>query len=277
MSEDETKTILRGIEENLRLIAEAILQTGIGTPVPAFVKVAQDVLKEANEKVGESVVETVQNEMADEPMNPVVEEVVKETSKPVTGNLAIGARVVYAGKPNQSKGLITGHLGVIVDNPGTAWIKVQFEGISRIVPSRKKDLRLVEGGNAQPPVEEEPANEPVHSETEQKNSNEPNEAYTEPPTSEDPTAESESETNDVSDRVGKIIEGDHKRHREEYNSGVELTDVVYSSGAYANMTVAKVYASNERGKKFVIWTAKSHKDETIKAAAQDFLKSQGVE
>lgn len=252
MSEDETKTILRGIEENLRLIAEAILQTGIGTPVPAFVKVAQDVLKEANEKVGESVVETVQNEMADEPMNPVVEEVVKETSKPVTGDLAIGARVVYAGKPNQSKGLITGHLGVIVDNPGTAWIKVQFEGISRIVPSRKKDLRLVEGGNAQPPVEEEPANEPVPSETEQKDSNQPKQAYTEPPTSEDPTVESESETTVVS-------------------------DVVYSSGAYANMTVAKVYASNERGKKFVIWTAKSHKDEAIKEAAQAFLQAQGAE
>lgn len=274
MSDDETKTILRGIEENLRLIAEAILQTGIGTPVPAFVKVAQDVLEVANEKVGESVVETVKNEMADEPMNPVVEEVVKETSKPVKGDLSIGARVVYAGKPNKSKGLVTGHLGVIVDNPGTAWIKVQFEGISRIVPSRKKDLRLVDGEDAQPPVEEEPANEPVPSETEEKNSNQPNEAYTESPKSEDPSLESESETNDV---VGKIIEADHKRHREEYNSGVELTDVVYSSGAYASMTVAKVYGSNERGKKFVVWTAKAHKDETIKAAAQDFLKSQGVE
>ena len=274
MSDDETKTILRGIEENLRLIAEAILQTGIGTPVPAFVKVAQDVLEVANEKVGESVVETVKNEMADEPMNPVVEEVVKETSKPVKGDLDIGARVVYAGKPNKSKGLVTGHLGVIVDNPGTAWIKVQFEGISRIVPSRKKDLRLVDGEDAQPPVEEEPANEPVPSEAEEKNSNQPNEAYAESPKSEDPSLESESETNDV---VGKIIEGDHKRFREEYNSGVELTDVVYSSGAYASMTVAKVYGSNERGKKFVIWTAKAHKDETIKAAAQDFLKAQGVE
>ena len=94
MSDDETKTILRGIEENLRLIAEAILQTGIGTPVPAFVKVAQDVLEVANEKVGESVVETVKNEKADEPMNPVVEEVVKETSKPVKGDLSIGARAV---------------------------------------------------------------------------------------------------------------------------------------------------------------------------------------
>lgn len=274
MSDDETKTILRGIEENLRLIAEAILQTGIGTPVPAFVKVAQDVLEVANEKVGESVVETVKNEKADEPMNPVVEEVVKETSKPVKGDLSIGARVVYAGKPNKSKGLVTGHLGVIVDNPGTAWIKVQFEGISRIVPSRKKDLRLVDGEDAQPPVEEEPANEPVPSETEEKNSNQPNEAYEESPKSEDPSLESESETNDV---VGKIIEGDHKRFREEYNSGVELKDVVYSSGAYASMTVAKVYGSNERGKKFVVWTAKAHKDETIKAAAQDFLKAQGVE
>lgn len=252
MSDDETKTILRGIEENLRLIAEAILQTGIGTPVPAFVKVAQDVLEVANEKVGESVVETVKNEKADEPMNPVVEEVVKETSKPVKGDLSIGARVVYAGKPNKSKGLVTGHLGVIVDNPGTAWIKVQFEGISRIVPSRKKDLRLVDGEDAQPPVEEEPANEPVPSETEEKNSNQPNEAYEESPKSEDPSLESESET-------------------------TIANDVVYSSGAYANMTVAKVYGSNERGKKFVVWTAKAHKDETIKAAAQDFLKAQGVE
>ena len=56
-------------------------------------------------------------------------------------------------------------------------VKVQFEGISRIVPSRKKDLRLVDGEDAQPPVEEEPANEPVPSETEEKNSNQPNEAY----------------------------------------------------------------------------------------------------
>jgi hypothetical protein len=146
---ENIEAILKSMNENLELIAEAILKATVGN-VPAFVKVAQDVLEAANEVVEVAVSEAVVDAVEDRPAK-----VEKTDGKTLT----VGVRV-SALTAKKTKGISIGDEGLITDdNEGIGvWRTVIFKSSTKPVKMRCGELVLLEG-DAQVPNDEVPSNE----------------------------------------------------------------------------------------------------------------------
>ena len=156
---------LKNINDSLQLIAEAILKTSVGADVPAFVKVAQNVLSKANAKVTEAVVEEVKQI-----------ETPKATGEASSASDLIVSSRVTSIVTKKNKGLFVGAEGVIVnDNDGKgSWRTVAFTGLPKPTKMRCNELKLLEG-DSQVSDEAVPANEEVDNEEPQEASNTENE------------------------------------------------------------------------------------------------------
>jgi len=147
---ENIEAILKSMNENLELIAAAILKATVGD-VPAFVKVAQDVLETANKAVSEAVVEEVKT---------VAAEGVNETPVKVSGNDLIVGTYVKAMVEKKTRGISVGHTGQIIDdnNRQGVWRTVDFDGVEKVVKMRCGELEITEKG-AEVPNEAAPTNE----------------------------------------------------------------------------------------------------------------------
>lgn len=225
---EETNKILEEIRDNLALVATAILKVTVGN-VPAFVKVAQDVLESANKVVVTAVTSEV-------------EEIAKEapvTVKKADGKTMVIGATVGSLTEKKTKGLSIGDTGIIVDdNDGVGvWRTVAFKSSSTPIKMRCGELSLLEGA-AQPPNEEEVANEEV---------------------AESETLEDSKETKEDS---GVSPEP----------ATAEGANYTFSAGAHKNNTVHGIYTGSDRGSQFIIWAAGKHKDIDAKAACASYLK-----
>jgi hypothetical protein len=145
----DLEPVLTEISKNLELIAEAILKVTVGN-VPAFVKVAQDVLDSANKVVVEAVTGEIEEIVADAPA------VIKKAD----GKAMINSATVSSLVAKKTKGISIGDTGVIIDdNDGIGvWRTVVFKTSKHPIKMRCGEISLLTG-DAQPPSDEVAANE----------------------------------------------------------------------------------------------------------------------
>jgi hypothetical protein len=233
---DEIVNQLKIMNDNLGLIAEAILKTSVGADVPAFVKVAQNVLAAANEKVNDAVTDEIKQSGTTIP--------IRQGSP--SHEIVTGVKVVSLVE-KKSKGIMVGSQGTVVeDHSGKgSWRKVAFVGLSKPSTMRCNELKLSDADQQPPKTVTESISEEV--------------AVIEEDAKIAPSEDSQAEKPNVI--VSPAAED------------IDAAKFVFTTGSHKNNTVHGLFKDGEKGEAFVRWAAQKSKDADTKAACVAYLEA----